>query len=54
MSILTFLKLNMLKGCHISTCFVRGALYTEQNEDYAAKQQKKSTAAVFFHTACTS
>lgn len=35
----------------MSACFVKGALYTEQNENYAEKQQKNPTSAVFFHTA---
>lgn len=53
MSVLMFSKFNMSKGWHISTSFVKGSLYTEQNEDYAAQQQKSPTEAVFFHMACS-
>jgi len=44
----------MSKGYHIPTCLVNGLLYTKQNKDCTAKQLEKTTAVVFFHTACTS
>ena len=40
MSIFMFSKFNMSKECHLSTCFLKRSLHTEQNEDHAAKQQK--------------
>lgn len=54
MSMFMYSKLNMSKGCHLTACFLKGALYAEQNEDYTTKQHKTPAEELFFHTAYTS